>query len=123
MYAIRSYYEFEFVKGNGETPNPLRNIFINDLNTGRSSEIKVIPNKGRGGESIKLEFTPLQHAGIKEISVIDDKGNKIDLHENEKAPYAPQSFNFKMPKSDAYIYVGRITSYNVCYTKLLRLLS
>lgn len=88
--------EFEFSKGNTPTPNPLNEVRI-DLANIKNGSVTVRPTMGRIGESIKLSVVPDKGYKLKSINVVDITGKAITAVQNGAAPYAPISFNFRMP--------------------------
>lgn len=93
--------EFEFSKGNASTPNPLRPVIIKEKIKG--GKVTALPVCGRGGESIKLSIVPEKGYKLKTILVKDKKGRIVDVSQNENAPYALLSFNFKMPEQEVLV--------------------
>ena len=96
--------EFEFAKGDGPTPNPLREICLPDAANGL--RVTARPAKARPGESVKLSIELPAGQELKSVRVTDDKGNAIKLNPNGAAPYAPKSFNFEMPAAAVAVKVN-----------------
>lgn len=87
--------EIEFVKGRKTpTPNPLQPIVVPESQHGHCS---VLPTKGRGGESVKITVEPDPGYRLSRLEVFNRHGHRIDCTANAKAPYAPESYHFRMP--------------------------
>lgn len=93
--------EFEFSKGNTSTPNPLRPVIIKEKIKG--GYVTALPVRGKAGESIKLSIVPEKGYKLKKILVKDKKGRAVNVNQNGNAPYAPHSFNFKMPEQEVLV--------------------
>ena len=88
--------EFEFAKGDTPIQTPLLSIKIN--NEIANGTVSALPSKGRAGESVKLVIMPKKGNKLGNLLVKDEKGHVVKLNPNAKTPYAPESFNFEMPK-------------------------
>lgn len=87
--------EIEFVKGRrSRSVNPLQPVVVSEADHGSCS---VLPSKGRGGESVKITVIPDTGYRLSHLEVLDSHGNGIDCTANAKAPYAPESYHFRMP--------------------------
>jgi len=50
-----------------------------------------------------LTIIPKKGYELKTIVVKDKKGHVLNINRNENAPYAPLSFNFKMPEQEVVV--------------------
>ena len=122
MYAIRSYYvNFEIRKGgkiqaidkSQSIPERMKENLaargIKDLNEGREKPYyRTIVNIILGGSRDRM----------REIAFGDQQ---VDYNIGADNSDVVRTKNIEQWAKDMYNFVARITSYNVCYTKLLRL--
>lgn len=87
--------EIEFSRKGRPTPNPLRDIEIVSGSTGGTAT--ALPNRARGGESIKVTIEPEKGYKLNKLTITDDRNKKIKVVENAHVPFGPESYHFVMP--------------------------
>ena len=132
MYAIRSYYEFRLSDINQNQNSELQtvNYTIND-NTTLFSEPDMVTISINGGRKNKISAGDVLGALTSNQAIPGTDIGKIDRMDYltfiaVKRSYAEKAYKIlsegliKGREFKVIIHKYRITSYNVCYTKLLR---
>ncbi len=94
--------ELEFAKHNNATPNPLSKI---NIETTKNGSVTTTSSKSKYNQSVKVSAFPDDGYKVSAVRIIDSKSQTVSVEANEKAPYAPKSFNFFMPKTAVTVQV------------------
>jgi hypothetical protein len=94
--------EIEFAQKGAPTPNPLRKITTHS-GSEENGTVTVIPDRARGGESIKATITTKEGYRLARLTITDDRHKEIKATENARTPFGQQNYHFVMPNRDVKV--------------------